>query len=159
MKRTGLADLGTSDTLGHTCVGIASGRVIISMSGAAVTSQDLFAVDSGLQLALQALTVRACMLVLASLAAIATLRWGGVIYRELHRFIVLFRQGTLMLAPCTMCMLCVQLTAGNAAVGTTETETVCSALNSRVLASVSRCSSQQMTGDMRGLNQYQTSYP
>ena len=68
------------------------------MSRAAILLQGLITVALGQQLSLQALTVRACMLVLAASAAFATLRWGRVAYRELHRFIVLLRRT--ILVPC-----------------------------------------------------------
>ena len=80
------------------------------MSGAVLLLQSLVTVDIGSHLGLHALTVRACMLALAwSFAAVAAFRWAGVIYAELHRFIILSRQ-TVMLALCTLCTrnACVQ---------------------------------------------------
>ena len=72
------------------------------MSWVALLLQGLATVDIGAQLGLHALTVRACMLALASsFAAVAAFRWAGVIYAELHRFIVLFRQ-LVMLPLCTV---------------------------------------------------------
>ena len=84
------------------------------MSGTALLLRNVVTGDIGTQLALLALNMRACMLILAwSCAAVAALRWARVIYTELHRFIVLFRQA-MMLPLCTIaqthlrghCMLC-----------------------------------------------------
>ena len=73
--------------------------------------QSLVSVDIGSQLGLHALIVCACMLALAwSCAAVAAFRWAGVIYAELHRFIILFRQDVvLLLFTIVQAHVCVQL--------------------------------------------------